>query len=244
MNLSAVDIFDTKQKGDGFTLTSPFGFGIRPMRKEDPFLIEFVEEFPTEGHKESLQESAEFVLHDHSLGIFLRLTSKHAYVKITEERWREVKEPVLLFITQYFRLALLQKELHRYQEEIKADASIVSSLGVPRKKKENKLREASQKLIFLSQAIAHFQGCDSFPERYLRHGRPKEIYSSLAKKLPLNDWLSSLSDQYQRLQETYTAYADTTLYHKHFFWTLVIEIVIVIALTWDSWLWILGKLKQ
>lgn len=242
-SLSAVDLLGEQEKSEGFPFTSPFGFGIRPWQKEDPFQIEFIDEIPVEGAKRALQERPEFVLHDHSLGIFLRLTPKHAYIKIMEEKWREMKEPILLFITQYFRLVLLQENLQSYQRDAKKDSHIIRFLSIPHKKKEDKIRKNSQKLTLLCQAIADFQNCDSFPERYLRHGRPKEIYSSLVKKLPLNDWLASLSEQYQRLQEIYMVYADTAMYHKHFFWTLFVEIIIVIALTWDVWIWILQKTR-
>jgi hypothetical protein len=162
--------------------------------------------------------------------VVLRIGPGGARIAASETAWKAVAEPVLLAVGQYWRFALIEREIERLTELAHADHGHATmptrrSLG-----HRSRLSASAQEVRALLIDLPHFEGPLTDHYSYCTTEQAALTYQALAEKLRLDEWCELIDEKAEAIEDTYEAVSEKLFEYKNFACEAVLESVIILIL--------------
>jgi hypothetical protein len=162
--------------------------------------------------------------------VVLKIGPAGVRVSASETAWKAVAEPVILAVGQYWRFALVEREIERltdlaHFDHAHATMPTPASLGDRKRLAEN-ARAVRELLIDLP----HFEGPLTDPYAYCATETAALTYLALVEKLRLEEWCELIDEKAEAIEDTYEAVSEKLFEYKNFAWEAALETIIIVIL--------------
>lgn len=163
----------------------------------------------------------------------LEIGENQANITLNETDWDTIANGVILAITQCWRNYLIEKEILQISQYSYADLKRTSVMRISDCKYEKRYLEHDLTLRNLSHDMPYFEGPILDPYYYHSEKVTAEIYQILSEELDMESWNEHLANHLDVIKENYQTIIDKSFHYRGYFWTLTLEVLIVLILLVD-----------
>jgi hypothetical protein len=163
----------------------------------------------------------------------VEINENQANITIDEATWNIAKDALILVITQCWRNYVIEQEVFKISQYTYDDLKRTSRIRIRDWRHEKRYLQHDLALRNLFNDMPYFEGPTLDPYYYHSENLTTEIYEKLISSLHIESWTEHLIKHIEASKDNYEAITEKFFHFKSYFWTIVLEVIIVIILLID-----------